>query len=73
MSFKEEVYEAVKGHGVKYIDVDREAVVNGVPSVLVKVFATDRTDAHEFTFAKANAMSAEHIGKVITSYLRNRT
>lgn len=73
MSFKEEVYEAVKGHGVKYIDVDREAVVNGVPSVLVKVFATDRTDAHEFTFAKANQMSAEHIGKVITSYLRNRT
>ena len=73
MSFKEEIYEVVKGHGVKYIDVDRNAVVNGVPSVEVKVYATDRTEAHEFTFAKANAMSAERIGKVITSYLRNRT
>lgn len=73
MSFKEEIYEVVRGHGVKYIDVDRDAVIHGVPSVEVKVFATDRTEAHEFTFAKANAMSAEHIGKVITSYLRNRT
>lgn len=73
MSFKDDLYEGLKGHGVKYIDVDREATINGVPATSVRVFATDRSAPHEFSFAKANLMTAEHMAKVIQSYLRNRT
>lgn len=72
MSFKDELYDALVGHGVKYIEVDRDAVVKGEPSVAVNVYATDRPAKHEFTFSKANHMSAEHMAAVILSYLRNR-
>lgn len=72
-SFKDTIYEALKGHGVKYITVERNADIKGSPATHVMVFATDRSAPHEFTFAKANLMSAEHIAAVIKSYLRNRT
>lgn len=71
-SFKDDLYDALEGHGVKYINVNRDASVNGVPSIAVEVFAINDT-SHEFTFAKANHMDAEHIASVIKSYLRNRT
>jgi hypothetical protein len=71
-TFKDDLYAALEGHGVKYINVNRDASVSGVPSVAVEVYA--RGDVkHEFTFAKANHMDAEHIASVIKSYLRNRT
>lgn len=73
MSFKDELYAGLYGHGVKYIDVDREADIAGSPATTVRVFATDRSAPHEFSFAKANLMTAEHMAKVIVSYLRNRT
>lgn len=73
MDFKETIYKALEGHGVKYIDVDRDANVNGLDATLIKVYATDREQAHEFSFAKANHMDAEHMATVIKSYLRNRT
>lgn len=71
-SFKDDLYSELEGHGVKYINVNRDASVNGVPSVVVEVFA-ENTAQHEFTFAKANKMDAEHVASVIKSYLRNRT
>lgn len=71
MSMKDGLYDALKGHGVKYIDIDREAVVKGVPSIKVDVFYND--SVHEFTFAKGNHMDTEHMATVIKSYLRNRT
>jgi len=72
-SFKDTIYNALEGHGVKYITVDREAEIKGAPAIHVTVFATDRSAPHEFSFAKANLMDAEHIAAVIKSYLRNRT
>jgi hypothetical protein len=71
-SFKDDLYKALEGHGVKYINVNRDASVNGVPSIAVEVFAVNEAQ-HEFTFAKGNHMDAEHIATVIKSYLRNRT
>ena len=71
-SFRDELYIALEGHGVKYINVNRDASINGVPSITVEVY--DTNDAkHEFSFAKGNHMDAEHIASVIKSYLRNRT
>lgn len=72
-SFKDELYNGLQGHGVKYITVDRDAEISGAPATHVVVFATDRSAPHEFSFAKANQMTAEHMAKVIVSYLRNRT
>lgn len=69
---KEELYTALEGHGVKYINVNRDASVNGVPSIAVEVYAVNEAK-HEFTFAKGNHMSVEEIATVIKSYLRNRT
>lgn len=71
-SFKDDLYANLEGHGVKYINVNRDAVVNGVPSVAVEVYAINDVK-HEFSFAKANHMGADEIAKVIKSYLRNRT
>lgn len=73
MSFKDTLYEGLDGHGVKYITVDRDAEIAGSPATHVLVYATDRHAPHEFSFAKANLMTAEHMAKVIVSYLRNRT
>lgn len=70
-SFKDELYEKLFGNGVKYINVDRDAVDKGVPATAVSVFTEKGT--HEFSFAKANHMDADHMAKVIISYLRNRT
>lgn len=69
---KEELYKALEGHGIKYINVNRDASVNGVPSIVVEVYA-ENAAKHEFTFAKGNHMDVEHIATVIKSYLRNRT
>lgn len=71
-TFKDDLYNALEGHGVKYINVNRDASVNGVPSIAVEVFAVNGA-THEFTFAKGNHMIAEDIAAVIKSYLRNRT
>lgn len=71
-TFKDDLYDALEGHGVKYINVNRDASMDGVPSIAVEVFAVNDTK-HMFTFAKENKMSAEAIAKVIKSYLRNRT
>lgn len=71
-SFKDDLYNALEGHGVKYINVNRDANVNGVPSVAIEVYAVNDAK-HEFTFAKHNAMSAKNMADVIKSYLRNRT
>lgn len=71
MSMKEGLYEALRGHGVKYIDLDRDVEVKGVPSIEVVVYFNDTK--HEFTFAKGNHMDTEHMATVIKSYLRNRT
>ena len=72
-SFKDTIYSALQGHGVKYITVDTEAEMAGAPAIHIIVFATDRSAPHEFSFAKANLMDAEHMAEVIKSYLRNRT
>jgi len=76
-TFKDDLYDALEGHGVKYINVNRDASVNGVPSIVVEVYTTGVVTGNElkseFTFAKANHMDAEHIATVIKSYLRNRT
>ena len=71
-SFKDELYERLEGHGVKYVNVNRDANINGVPSVAVEVYTVNEKKA-EFNFAKANHMDAEQMAKVIQSYLRNRT
>ena len=70
--FKDDLYYYLQGHGVKYINVNRDASVNGVPSIVVEVYAVNDVK-HEFTFAKANKMDAAHIASVVKSYLRNRT
>lgn len=66
---KDGLYEALADYGVKYIDVDREVEVNGVPSIKVDVFL--ESGEHKFTFAKGNHMDTEHMATVIRSYLRN--
>lgn len=71
-TFKDDLYTALEGNGVKYINVNRDASVNGVPSIAVDVYAVNGAH-HEFTFAKGNKMDAGHVGSVIKSYLRNRT
>jgi len=71
-TFKDDLYAALEGHGVKYINVNRDASDHGVPSIAVEVYATNGV-SHEFTFAKGNKMDAKHIASVIKSYLRNRT
>lgn len=71
-TFKDDLYDALDGHGVKYINVNRDANVNGVPSIAVEVYALNEAK-HEFTFARGNHMTAEHMAEVIKSYLRNRT
>lgn len=75
-TFKDDIYDALDGHGVKYINVNRDASVNGVPSIAVDVYVREANGGgseHKFTFAKGNHMDAAHIADVIKSYLRNRT
>lgn len=75
-TFKDDLYAALDGHGVKYINVNRDASVDGVPSIAVDVYVREANGdgkEHKFTFAKENHMDAEHIADVIKSYLRNRT
>lgn len=71
-TFKDDLYDALQGHGIKYINVNRDASVNGVPSIAVEVYAVNDVH-HDFTFAKGNHMNADEIASVIRSYLRNRT
>jgi hypothetical protein len=75
-TFKDDLYTALDGHGVKYINVNRDASVKGSPSIKIDIFTAGEGDMHKrhmFTFDKANHMTAEEIAKVIKSYLRNRT
>jgi len=73
MGLKEDIYNGLIGHGVYKVDVDREATINGLPSVAVVVHAADGRDPHAFTFAKVNHMDTDSMVAVIRSYLRNRT
>lgn len=72
MSLKEELYTALEGHGIKYINVNRDGSEKGKPVVQIEVYARNAT-RHLFSFDKGNRMTAEHMAKVIVSYLRNRT
>lgn len=72
MSLQDTILASVQEHGVTSLDIDRDAVVNGVDSIAVTIEARGGV-RHEFTFAKSNHMSGEHIATVIKSYLRNRT
>lgn len=69
MSFKDEIFDNLAGTAVYKIDVDREAVISGLPSTKVIVHRADGHAPHEFTFAKVNGMSAVQMAQVIRSYL----
>lgn len=71
-SFKDDLYAHLEGHGVKYINVNRDASINGSPATAIEVYVRDDVK-HEFSFAKSNAMNAKNMADVIKSYLRNRT
>ena len=62
MSLKNELYEALEGHGVKYIDVSTRAV---------QVYATDREEAHVFPLDSDTEF--ETLVNNIKQHLRNRT
>lgn len=62
MSLKEELYEALEGHGVKYIDTNTRSV---------EVYATDREDAHVFALEPDTTL--EDLVSNIKQHLRNRT
>lgn len=71
MSLRDDLFHALRGYNVWRIEVDREAVVKGNPAIKVTIFTTTH-DPHEFTFAKANQMTTQHMTKVIRSYLEHR-
>lgn len=59
---KDDLYEALQGHGVKYIDVNTRSV---------EVYATDRDEAH--VFALAPDTKFDELVFNIKQHLRNRT
>ena len=62
MGLKDELYEALEGHGVKYIDVSTRAV---------QVYATDREEAHAYPLTPDTDF--DDLVKNIKQHLRNRT
>lgn len=71
MSLREDLLNELRGFNIWKVDIDREAVVKGQPAIRITVFTTTH-NPHEFTFAKANQMTTQHIASVIRSYLEHR-
>lgn len=71
MSLREDLFHTLQGYNVWKIDVDREVVVKGSPAIKVTIYTTTH-NPHEFTFAKANQMTTQHMSKVMKSYLEHR-
>lgn len=71
MNFKDDLLYELRDYHVWKIDVDREISVKGQPAIRVIVYTTTH-NPHEFTFAKANKMTSEHMIAVIKSYLAHR-
>lgn len=69
---REELLALLAGHGVKTLNVNKDASVHGEPSVAIKVVATTGAE-HEFTFAKDRKVTVPEMAGIIKSYLRNRT
>lgn len=59
---KNELYEALQGHGIKYIDVSTRAV---------SIYATDRDEPHVFPLEPDTKF--EDLVNNIKQHLRNRT
>lgn len=71
MSLREDLLNGLPEYNIWKIDVDREVHIKGQPAVKVTVFTTTH-NPHEFTFAKANQMTSQHMLSVIKSYLKHR-
>ena len=71
MSLRDDLFHTLSGYNVWKIDVDREAVVKGNPAIKITIYTTTH-NPHEFTFAKANQMTTQHMTSVIRSYLEHR-
>lgn len=69
---REELLTLLEGHGVRSLNVNKDANVHGEPSVAVKVVSTTGAE-HEFTFAKDRKVTVDGMATIIKSYLRNRT
>jgi len=69
MSFQEDILNGLIGTATYKVDVDREATVAGAAATKVTVHRADGREPHEFTFSKANGMSAKQMAEVIRSYL----
>lgn len=75
-SFKDTIATGLADFGIKHLSVNRDATVNGVPSVAITFFVPiedKKKFKAEYTFAKANQMSAEHMVKVIRSFLAKQS
>lgn len=71
MSLREDLLGGLKGYNIWKIDVDREVVIKGSPAIRVTIYTTTH-NPHEFTFAKANQMTTQHMLSVVKSYLEHR-
>lgn len=74
-SFKDTIATGLADYGIKHLSVNREAVVNGVPSIAVTFFVPvegKKQFKAEYTFAKVNTMNPDHIVKVIRSFLKRQ-
>ena len=71
MSLRSEIMQGVKDLGVRSVRIDRDARLNGEDVVWIDVRMVGKKDseAHTFTFARRNNMSAEQMVSVIRSYL----
>lgn len=71
MSLREDLLHTLPGYKIWKIDVDRDVYVKGNPAIKVTIYTTTH-NPHEFTFAKANQMTTQHMSSVIKSYLEHR-
>jgi hypothetical protein len=71
MSLKDDLLNGLKEFKVWRIDIDRDVYVKGQPAIKVTIYTTTH-NPHEFTFAKANQMTTQHMLSVIRSYLEHR-
>lgn len=77
MGLRDELTAGLAEFDVRNMVIDREADLNGLPATEVRVFvdvayenAVVNTE-HIFTFAKANAMSADEMVAVMSSYIKS--
>lgn len=71
MSLREDLMTGLPGFNIWKVDIDRDLHVKGQPAIKVTIYTTTH-NPHEFTFAKANQMTTQHILSVIRSYLEHR-